>query len=358
MTAYQLQQRGRASIDFLTDLRRCSNPLESSAVIRDLQPPPEFDHPKPGSTLDFTALHTDTLHKLTECREFRVLRLVREWMLQVHGYIAMDAFAELPEAVATDLDAARAGNTGLRPNNELTLPAYWQGYEFHRSAGGWDGHAYMGFVHGELIHTQMVGRALAGVLHGQRRAAAAVAGDAPARILEIGCASGQFTAALAETYPHAKITALDLSLRQLEQTQRRGNALGANWQLLQAAAESSGLDSNSFELVCSYAVFHELPAAVAAAVMAEKFRLCTPGGTLLMADVKPYSAQSAAEVWHADFWNQEVGGDPFWREYAMTDFVALAEQCGFIDIAWRGLGHDAYPYVLTGRKPATEVRGE
>jgi hypothetical protein len=162
MTAYQLQQRGRASIDFLTDLRRCSNPLERASAIRDLQTPPEFDHPEPGATPDFCVLQTQALQQLRHSREFRVLRLVREWMLQVHGHIAMDAFAELPPSVAAELDAARCGSTVLQANSELKFPAYWHGYEFHRSAGGWDGHDYMGFVHGELINNVL--RALTGPL--------------------------------------------------------------------------------------------------------------------------------------------------------------------------------------------------
>ena len=352
MTGYQLQQRGRASIDFLTDLRRCSNRLEADPAIAGINPGAMFDHPQSGTELDFVSMQNKALRQLCDSEAFRVLRLCREWMLAAHGRIAMEAFAEMPLALSAELDAAKSGRSTLQYAPDLTLPAYWDGYEFHRSTGGWDGHDYMGFVHGELIHFHMVGRALAGVLHAQRVAAAAAAlYDAPERILEMGCASGQFTAALAGTYPNARITALDLSARQLEQTQRRGNEQGASWRLLQAAAEQTGLKAAQYDLVCSYSVFHELPRAAAEQVMVEKFRLCKPGGALLMADVKPYSSLSAHEVWSADFWNQVVGGDPHWREYAMTDFIALAESAGFVDVVWQGLGQYHYPYVLTGRKP-------
>ncbi|MDG2154728.1 MAG: class I SAM-dependent methyltransferase [Gammaproteobacteria bacterium] len=353
MTAYQLQQRGRASIDFLTDLRGCSNRLEADPAVAGINPGAIFDYPQPGTNLDFVSMQAKAVRQLSDSQAFRVLRLCREWMLAAHGRIAMDAFAEMPVALSSALDAAKSGGSTLQHAPDLILPAYWEGYEFHRSMGGWDGHDYMGFVHGELIHFHMVGRALAGVLHAQRMAAAAAAlCDSPERILEMGCASGQFTAALAETYPDACITALDLSPRQLEQTQRRGNEQGASWSLLQAAAEQTGLQSAQYDLVCSYAVFHELPRAAAEQVMAEKFRLCKVGGVLLMADVKPYSSLSAHEVWSADFWNQVVGGDPYWREYAMTDFIAMAKSSGFVDVVWQGLGQSHYPYVLTGRKPA------
>ncbi len=85
--------------------------------------------------------------------------------------------------------------------------------------------------------------------------------------------------------------------------------------------------------------------------MREMFRLCKPGAAMLMADIKPFSSLDADAVWNADFWNTVVGGEPFWRECAMTNFVELAESVGFIDIAWRGLGKFEYPYVLTAVKP-------
>jgi len=291
------------------------------------------------------------LEGLNEQRDFRMLRLCREWMLDRHGHIAMEAFEDIRDDVTPALDELSSGSCSIEYHN-IEPPAYWDGYEFHRSAGGWDGHDYMGFVHGELVHYHMVGRSLAGVLHAQRVAAAqAVPVDNPQSILELGCASGQFTQALAETYPDASITAVDLSLRQLEQTLRRGNEQGFSWQLLQAAAEDTGLPDAQFDLVCSYAMFHELPAAAAEAVLAEMFRLLKPGGALLMADVKSYTAHDQGQLWNADYWNQVVGGDPYWREYATTDFGMLATKTGFTEVGWGGLGDYGYPFVLSARKP-------
>jgi len=348
---YQLSQRGRASIEFLVDLRIQSNRLEPQVDAYFEQKGIAVPASPAEVAGDYDGMQAQVLEKLQNSTDFRVLSLCREWMLEEHGRVAMDAFEDIRGAVTPALDALEQGSCTLEKTS-FAAPAYWDGYEFHRSAGGWDGHDYMGFVHGELIHYHMVGKSLAGVLHGQRLAAAQQAPvDAPATILEIGCASGQFTQALAETYPDAQITALDMSLRQLQQTLRRGNEQHYHWQLLQAPAEASGLADDSFELVCSYAVFHELPVAVAEEVMREKFRLCRPGGVMLMADVKPYAAHKSRELWKADYWNQVVGGDPFWREYATTDFTALAESAGFVDVQWGGLGEHDYPYVLTGRKP-------
>jgi len=350
---YQLGQRGRASIDFLIDLRLVSNKLEPPA--EQFAADSGFKFPDAPETFqnDFDSLHKEALAVLNESSDFRVLSLCRDWMLDQHGQIAMDAFEEIREQLVPQLGALASGSVSLALDESLSLPGYWDGYEFHRSSGGWDGHDYMGFVHGELIHFHMVGRSLAGVLHAQRVAAAQAAPvEAPGTILEMGCASGQFTQALTEVYPDASITALDLSPRQLEQTMRRGNEQGFDWTLLQANAEDTGLDPERFDLVCSYAMFHELPVQAATAVLHEKFRLLKPGGVMLMADVKSYSAHRGAQLWNADYWNQVKGGDPFWREYATTDFAALAADAGFTDVSWGGHGEHAYPFILTGRKPS------
>ena len=351
---YQLHQRGRASIDFLIDLRVQSNVLEPQveAAISETIANTNVDPATLSDTATVDHLQQRVLPVAQTVPEFRLLRLLREWMLDVHGHIAMDAFEQIRDEVTPTLDELTISDNNLNTIPDEQLPAYWDGYEFHRSAGGWDGHDYMGFVHGELIHYHMVGRSLAGVLHMQRVAAAQEADVAkPRSILEMGCASGQFTQALAEAYPEAFITALDLSVRQLEQTQRRANQQGYSWQLLQAAAESTGLESGNYDLVCSYAMFHELPADVAQQVMQEKFRLCKPGGRILMADVKSYRSLTDQQLWSADFWNQVVGGDPYWREYALTDFAELASAVGFENVSWQGLGEMGYPYVLTATKP-------
>ena len=198
----------------------------------------------------------------------------------------------------------------------------------------------------------MVGTHLAQVILEQRRATAKMApvGN-PQRILEMGCGSAQYTLGLAEAFPDAEIWGCDLSPRQLEEAQRRANALGLNWRLFEAAAEDTGLDGDRFDLVTSYAVFHELPSAVARRVLDETLRLLRPGGVTLVGDVKAYHAHDDYQRWKADFLNQVHGGDPFWREYATTDLAEMASDAGFVDAEWFGVGEQQYPFVLIARKP-------
>ncbi len=241
--------------------------------------------------------------------------------------------------------------------NRVTLavapprPAYWDGVEFHKSAGGWDGHDYMGFVHGELIHRRMVNPNFAGLIYATRKSVAAAAPlQHPAKILEIGCCSGQYTQGIAEVFPAAELWACDLSARQLEQAQRYANEHGHGWHLFQAAGEATGMPDDEFDLVTSYAMFHELPPDAARAVLAECLRVTRPGGYTVVGDVKAYHAFDRYDRWKNDYWNQLHGGDPFWREYATTDLAMLALEAGFAEASWEGLGARQYPFVLIAYK--------
>lgn len=347
---YTLHQHGRAAIEFLSDLRLQSDRLEAVADAKAAKLRPADDL-LPD---DIVELHRTLTPLFEDLSDFRMLRLCRDWTLEEHGSIAMAAFEEIRAEVATELD--RLQTTPRQPHYADNPPApdYWKGFEFHKSAGGWDGHDYMGFVHGELIHRKMVNPNFAGLIYATRKSVAETApAKNPARILEIGCCSGQYTQGLAEVFPHAKISACDLSARQLEQAQRYANEHGFDWDLFQCAGEATGQPDSSFDLVTSYAMFHELPVHAAKSVLRECLRVNRPGGYTVIGDVKAYHAFGRFERWKSDYWNQQHGGDPYWREYASSDLAKLALEAGFAEARWEGLGPNQYPFVLIARKSAT-----
>lgn len=345
---YRLHQRGRASIDFLVDLgiaaRRLEGEADRYAADRELTRAELPD--------DLDDLHAAVTPIMRECLDFRLFDMLREWQLERHGWIAQQAFEEVRTELEDGLRDRASGPTSLSLSDDPPQPDYWQGYEFHRTAGGWDGHDYMGFVHGEILHRKVLGETLADAILQQRADAARLFGPAgPEKILETGCGSGQYTFGVAAAYPNAELWACDLSARQLEECQRRANEKKLHWHLFQAAAEDTGLDADQFDLVTSYAVFHELPSHIAREVLAESLRVLKPGGMTLVADVKAYHVQDDYQRWKADFLNQVHGGDPFWREFCTTDLAAVASNVGFVDAEWFGVGENQYPFILIARKP-------
>ena len=341
---YSLHQRGRASIDFLTDLRNLSDRLEPRTDARAGFNPDELP-------VEPEALQKQVTPVLESDPEFRVLRMCRDWTLEQHGQIAMDCFEEIRADIEPGLRALQAGPSAIKYDDQLNAPAYWDGYEFHKSSGGWDGHDYMGFVHGELIHRRMVNPNFAGIIYAIRKSVAEAAPlTNPAKILEVGCCSGQYTQGVAEVFPDSELWACDLSARQLEQAQRYANEHNLKWNLFQAAGENLGLADEQFDLVTSYAMFHEIPLDASLANLKEYLRVLKPGGYAVVGDVKAYHAYNNYERWKNDYWNQLHGGDPFWRDYATNSLADIALEAGFTEANWQGLGERQYPFVLIAKK--------
>lgn len=344
---YSLTQRPRAAIDFASDISRLNRALEQQAdafaEAQGLTEQPLAD--------DLNELQQQVTPKLQQSVHFRMHRLLREWILEQHGNIAIDAFEEVREQLQPTLDALKTGPTQITYNPNLQAPDYWQDKNFHRTHGNWDNHDYMGFIHGELIHRRMVNDAFAGMVLKIREATAQLLdADQINTVLELGCGSAQYTMGLARTFPDAELWACDISARQLEQAQRTANENNYHWHLFQAKAEDTGLESASFDVVTSFAMFHELPTAIAKQVIAEAYRLLKPGGMILIADVKAYHVLSDYERWRADFWNQIRGGDRFWRTYATNDLSVIASDTGFKQASWQGANDSQYPFVLKAIK--------
>ncbi len=343
----QFKQRGRASMKFLTHLFRGSDKLRRKADADIAELAGEV------STLPENLNERARLldKKTQSSSAVRVKRLIGDWHARNHAAIATQAFEEFQPEIEKELSDLENGPASLFLDKDLKAPAYWKNVEFHRTEGGWDGHEYAGYIHGELIHRKMVNDLFDGNIFQMRKK---VASRAPKeeykRILDMGCSTGHFTVALAESYPSAEIVGVDLSQRALEHCHRVANAKKLPWKLYQRPAEKTGFDANSFDLVASYILLHEVPARIIKALFKEAYRVLEPGGDLLMSDVTRYADMDKLSVWKADN-AARFGGEPHWRASASLDLGELAREVGFVDVTARGDAPMAYPHVVQGRKP-------
>ncbi|MGV1100136.1 methyltransferase domain-containing protein [Thiovibrio sp. JS02] len=88
----------------------------------------------------------------------------------------------------------------------------------------------------------------------------------PARILEIGCGTGNFTAVLARRYPAAKIIALDFSENMIRQAREKLGGRGNLSFLCEDGERFLAACASSFDLICSNSTmqwFDDIDAAFA-----------------------------------------------------------------------------------------------
>jgi ubiquinone/menaquinone biosynthesis C-methylase UbiE len=105
----------------------------------------------------------------------------------------------------------------------------------------------------------------------------------PARLLDIGCGTGALLREVKRNHPRLAVTGLDLSAPYLAVARRR-LAPWSRVALVEAAAEAMPFAAAEFDIVCCVYLFHELPAKVRRAVVAEIDRVLKPGGTLIFVD--------------------------------------------------------------------------
>lgn len=338
-----LRQRGRAELELMQTLRVAMQPL--------------FDHVK-STVLDSGTLDVpdeniverrQRVDAVAASAELRAAGALTRWNQRVLTPRATDAYREAEKELA-DLAAPPAPASIEDVTAETGIPHYWH-YEYHGTRGGWDASPVNGFVHHELVYRYILAPLFPGDIFAQR---AEVATCAPRlsydAVCDLGCGTGQFTMKLAERFPDAAITGVDLSLAELHYAQRRAADRDLDWDLRRAPVEDTRLPGESFDLVASYILLHELPPHATKKVFAEAFRLLRPGGDLVFSDVAPYTERDPYTAWWDD-WLAEFTNEPWWRTAATLDLGAVASEAGFVDVTQTSLSDSGYPWVTVARKP-------
>jgi SAM-dependent methyltransferase len=170
-----------------------------------------------------------------------------------------------------------------------------------------------------------------------------------ARILDLGCGTGQLAGRLTEAFPHAHVIGCDFSAGMLERAAQRCPSA----RFVQGDAQRLPFPNATFDAVVSTEAFHWFPDQAGA--LAECFRVIRPGGRLLLAVVNLPSA-SVSELVHL---GSRLLGEPFyWPSRAQVR--SWVEAAGFRIEAQRRVsrfGSDVLPPVLTNAvRPARRAQ--
>ena len=157
------------------------------------------------------------------------------------------------------------------------------------------------------------------------------------RVLDLGCSVGVSTQALATWLnqradanggDRPQVIGLDLSPDMLAVARvRDSRGLVAEW--CHGAAESTGFESGSVDLISLQFVCHELPQEATHAVLAEAARLLRPGGVLVMVDQDP--ASSVLQRLPAPVATLLKSTEPYIEQYFALDMPAALHLAGFPD---------------------------
>lgn len=345
----EMRQRGRASLEFAGSLAQVTN--DANAELSSWLRSRGFDDGSLAPDLD--RRHDQLASVLRDSPLYFAATASADWLWANHGRIGTECLDDVLDEVRGELDRLSEGPTTIERKEGFEKPAYFADEWFHKTTGGWDGHPYMGAIQADIIHRHYVAAKYGtGLYETRRRVLDELPQGSYSRILDMGVSAGYFAKQIADKFPHAEIHGCDLSIKMLEQARRNGNEIGASWRLLLAPAEDTGLPSDSFDLVTSYALFHEIPGAVIEAVWREAFRLLRPGGYALMADGIPsFDQVDRLTAWRFDH-DWQRGGEPYARDYATMDDAESARSAGFVEVVHRTLDSNrSIPRFTIARKP-------
>lgn len=181
-------------------------------------------------------------------------------------------------------------------------------------------------------------------------------GFKPARILDIGCSAGAASAAYAAHYPDVDVHAIDIGAGMLRYAHARAESLGVAVHYHQMDAASMSFEDNSFDLVVSHNLMHEIGEEKRKAMIRESFRVVRTGGVVIHQDVDIRNQPSIVHEVERD-WDTHFNGEVHWNTYAKADLQADMRAAGFaaeeIKEQWLPAIHGANRwYAVSARKGA------
>lgn len=168
---------------------------------------------------------------------------------------------------------------------------------------------------------------------------------AHARILDVGCGSGDSLRALAAHYADARLTGIDLSPAMIAVGRYRNADRG--FELLHRAGEDMRFADGAFDLVHECAVAHETPRFASIRRFAEAYRVLAPGGVFLFIDQDPASRVIARQLR-----KNPMGHliEPHIRSYSTLDVGETLARVGFAAVEKKKLHEASTIVVWVGRK--------
>jgi len=237
---------------------------------------------------------------------------------------------ERAAALLAPLEQA-ADDPRLELDPDLVLPPYCAAVDIHQHPGGVWGEPIAGLVYerGARSTTPMMGSRHRD-LH-QRFTDLVSEGGISDRILDMGCGFGKSTKPFYETFPEAEIEAVDLAAPCLKLACHDAvQAQAQNVRFRQMNAYETDYAEDSFDLVTSTMLIHELPPKEIDRLFDEAHRVLAPGGRMVHLD---FHVLPDAFAQFIHYGHGRRNNEPFMQPWAEMDVAAVLAAKGFRNVS-------------------------
>lgn len=154
----------------------------------------------------------------------------------------------------------------------------------------------------------------------------------PVKLLDVACGTGRTLRQLRSAFPEVSLFGLDLSTAYLRKANQLLSQLpGVLPQLLQANAEEMPYQDETFQMVSSVFLFHELPAQARQNVINECYRVLQPGGAIVICDSIQYDDSPELTPTMENFTIQFH--EPYYSHYVRDNVEKRLTDAGFQNIS-------------------------
>ena len=108
----------------------------------------------------------------------------------------------------------------------------------------------------------------------------------------------------------------------------RAESIGVPVHFHQMDGSALGFADDSFDLVVSHNLLHEIGAEKRRTMIAESFRVVRPGGVVIHQDVSIRFEPTLVHQVERD-WDTHFNNEPHWAAYAQADLIAEMQAAGF-----------------------------
>jgi len=239
------------------------------------------------------------------------------------------------EAVREISKVKPAGGT-LRIDPNFQIPTYIDALDVHLTPGGY----HTQFAEDDVAQGFLLGARHAGPAINPGREFGFVANSVvawikhkfphfwPEAILDLGTQWGSNLHVYNAEYPHAELYGVDIAAPGLRYGHAKAEQAGVKMHLSQQNAETTDFADNSFDLVVSSFVLHEIAVKATKNVLKEAHRVLKPGGLMVHVELPPHKSCDPFINFMFD-WDTRHNNEPNYRNFRSQDYTKLMAEAGF-----------------------------
>ena len=286
----------------------------------------------------FTPQDGPSIHKeMKKETLFKFYSSIRNSTQEMVWRSVLPSISRSDRELASKVSDCNKGMDSIHVDPNLKIPRYISSLDVHMMPGCYNTERYVGDVTQGALYDNGLSVFLMGFLGPEMddtgRSVSQFISERypkfrPKKMLDIGATIGFNTLPWLETWPDLEIHAIDPAVPNVNYGHARCKEMGKPINFHQMDGTRLDFDDNSFDIVWSAMVLHELPSDKVSRVFSESKRVLKPGGLMIHMELPLNSIVEPYEQFYLD-WDSYYNKEPFYKSFRDSDIKKIVIDSGF-----------------------------